>query len=105
MVCPKGHPVVIDTRGKRRCRTCTNEQRNATRDRGVDSHPLYTAWRQMRHRCETPNNHKYKYYGARGIKVCERWQIFANFIEDMGERPKGMTLDRIDNNGHYEPGN
>jgi len=59
----------------------------------------------MKERCENPNNKDYNYYGGRGIKVCKRWMDFANFLEDMGEKPKGLTLDRIDNNGNYEPGN
>ncbi len=66
----------------------------------------YTSWQQMKSRCNNPKHHKYSNYGGRGIKVCDRWQnSFANFLEDMGERPKGMTIDRIDNNGNYELGN
>jgi hypothetical protein len=68
-------------------------------------HPLYKTWCEMRYRCENPNKWQYKYYGALGVKVCERWQRFWNFIEDMGERPKGHTLDRIDRNGDYTPEN
>ena len=67
--------------------------------------PIYYSWRCMKERCENPNNKDYNYYGGRGIKVCKRWMDFANFLEDMGEKPKGLTLDRIDNNGNYEPGN
>lgn len=57
----------------------------------------------MRQRCLNPNRNML--YVKRGIKVCERWSLFANFLDDMGERPPGTTLDRIDNNGNYEPGN
>jgi hypothetical protein len=60
----------------------------------------------MRSRCNSPNNTAYADYGGRGIKVCDRWNDFANFLADMGEAPDGMSLDRFpDKNGHYEPGN
>ena len=67
--------------------------------------PTYQSWRHMKTRCQNPNCLEYKKYGSRGIKVCERWMDFANFLEDMGERPENTTLDRIDNDGDYEPGN
>jgi len=59
----------------------------------------------MRQRCQNPNNTKYSHYGGRGIKVCARWEDFANFLADMGEPEAGMTLDRIDVDGDYEPSN
>lgn len=68
--------------------------------------PTYAVWHSMRQRCENPNNTAYDDYGRRGIKVCERWSSFENFLTDMGERPSGnLTLERDDNNGNYEPGN
>lgn len=64
-----------------------------------------TAWGQMIARCYDPKNHKYKSYGARGIRVCDRWICYRLFMEDMGERPQGKTLDRINNDGDYSPDN
>jgi hypothetical protein len=65
----------------------------------------YNTWQSMLERCIRPSNFKYPRYGGRGITVCERWLIFTNFLVDMGERPSGMTIDRINNDGNYEPGN
>lgn len=65
----------------------------------------YNSWVSMKQRCQYPKAVNYKYYGGRGIRVCERWMDFENFLTDMGERPDGMTLDRIDPDGNYEPGN
>ena len=67
--------------------------------------PTYQSWAQMKYRCQDSNRPRFKNWGGRGIKVCERWQKFENFLADMGERPKGKTLDRINNDGDYEPGN
>jgi hypothetical protein len=66
---------------------------------------VYQAWANMKKRCLNPNCKAYKNYGGRGIKVCERWHKFENFYADMGDCPKGLTLERKDNNGDYEPGN
>jgi hypothetical protein len=69
-------------------------------------HPLYTTWASMKQRCTNANCIGYVNYGGRGIKICERWlNSFMNFLEDMGDRPEGMSIDRIDNNGNYEPSN
>jgi hypothetical protein len=65
----------------------------------------YRSWKDMRARCNNPNNHDFKDYGGRGIKVCERWNDFSLFFEDMGERPKGLTLDRIDVDKGYNKEN
>jgi len=67
-------------------------------------HPLYGTWTNMRDRCNNPNNKDYKFYGAKGIKVCERWASFENFVFDvngLGEKPHGFTLDRIDGSKDY----
>lgn len=76
-------------------------------------HPVHRIWREMWQRCTNPNNPRYASYGARGIQVCQRWSKFEDFLADIGERPSGMgvggrsiySLDRIDNNVGYEPGN
>jgi hypothetical protein len=68
--------------------------------------PTYNSWYGMIQRCTNSKHARYPDYGGRGITVCDRWQeSFENFLEDMDERPEGMTIDRIDNDGNYEPGN
>ena len=76
--------------------------------RGGRGTPTYRSWHSMRQRCLNPEAPNYVYYGERGVTVCERWKGrdgFPHFLADMGERPPGTTLDRIDNDGNYEPGN
>jgi hypothetical protein len=72
---------------------------------GYYGESIYNIWRQMIQRCENPNSKDYHYYGGRGIRVCERWQSFLGFLCDMGMRPYGLTLDRLDPNGNYERSN
>ena len=68
--------------------------------------PTYQTWSNMRSRCNNPHTSGYANYGARGISICARWNdSFENFLTDMGEKPAGMSLDRINNDGNYEPSN
>ncbi len=78
---------------------------NNNRQHGQSYTTTYASWSRMLMRCQNPNVRQYQWYGARGIKVCDRWKTFKNFYTDMGDRPRGMTLDRIDNDGNYEPSN
>ncbi len=65
----------------------------------------YSSWSHMKNRCNNPNYYNYHNYGGRGIKICKRWSEFEAFFKDMGIRPQGKTLDRINNNGDYKPSN
>jgi hypothetical protein len=91
---------------------CWRKERAATLDfkhgeaKGGKPSVEWTTWRSMRQRCEDPNAVEFHRYGARGIRVCERWQSFENFLSDMGRRPStDHSIDRIDNSGNYEPSN
>jgi hypothetical protein len=84
----------------------------ARRIEGVTFQPGYSSLEAALGRCHNPNNTAFSYYGARGISVCDRWRFGADgrtgpecFLDDMGHRPEGLSLDRIDTNGNYEPGN
>lgn len=77
---------------------------NAFKHGGVGS-PTYSVWESMKKRCFDPRQKSYKDYGGRGIRVCDRWMSFIHFLADMGERPSGMWIDRINNDKGYEPGN
>lgn len=77
--------------------------RNTTH--GLSNTPTYDSWKAMIQRVTWQEGLRYPDWGGRGITVCERWLSYPNFLADMGERPPGLTLDRIDNDGDYEPGN
>lgn len=85
--------------------TCGCGVRAATFKHGMSKTAIHQAWRVMRDRCNNPNSKSYHNYGGRGIKVCERWESFSNFLSDMGVRPEGCDIDRIDNDKGYSPEN
>jgi hypothetical protein len=100
--CKRGHYLPRKVEGGY-CLACKAVHRETSRT----SRPLYETWRGMLRRCEDEESTSYERYGARGITVCDRWSDpidgFDNFLADMGPRPEGFTLDRIDYDGNYEP--
>lgn len=84
-------------------------QGNFHRTHGATANRAWTAtykiWTGMKGRCQYPSHTVWKYYGGRGITVCKRWQVFENFLADMGERPPGLTIERLDNDTGYSPDN
>lgn len=93
--------------GKAKSCGCLRAEIHSARSKthGRSRTSLHNIWWGMIQRCANENNPNYKNYGGRGISVCERWMNFENFLQDMGERPGHLSIDRIDNNGNYEPGN
>jgi hypothetical protein len=77
----------------------------AARMHGQRPTRTYSSWAAMNKRCNCESDAAYPLYGGRGITICERWASFEYFLADMGERPPGLSLERIDNDGNYEPGN
>jgi hypothetical protein len=75
------------------------------RTHGMTGTATHGTWKAMVSRCTNKSHKNYSHYGGRGITICEHWRKFENFLADMGEKPKGLTLERIDNDGNYEPGN
>jgi hypothetical protein len=94
-------PLQTVRRGETRSCGCDKKSRT----HGMTHFSTFKSWQSMKDRCENSSNIGYARYGGRGIAVCARWQSFENFLADMGERPAGTTIDRIDNDGNYEPGN
>ena len=84
--------------------SCGCKRRMAALTHGMTNSREYVIWNDMIRRCSDPNRQNWKYYGGRGIAVCERWHDFASFMEEMGPS-NGLTIDRINNDGNYEPGN
>jgi predicted DNA-binding transcriptional regulator AlpA len=79
---------------------------NSNRKHGMNKTRTHNAWVHIRQRCGNPANEHFQEYGGRGIRVCERWlESFENFLADMGECPAGLTIERINNDGNYEPSN
>lgn len=72
---------------------------------GMSGSKIYSVWHAMIYRCTKESCPEFVYYGGRGISVCDRWMDFPHFLADMGEAPPGRSIDRIDNDGNYEPGN
>ena len=111
-LCECGIQKAIDGRhlrsGKIKSCGCLNEEnRGQTQKTHGKTHTSeYNIWRGIRYRCSNVKCKEYKHYGGRGISICEKWATsFQAFIEDMGTRPEGASIERIDNNGNYEPGN
>jgi hypothetical protein len=106
-ICGTEKVVVVGSLTKGRSKSCGCKaielRGNFHWKHGYASTPTYKSWHSMKQRCEGKGGHES--YLARGIAVCERWLSFENFLEDMGERPRGKTLDRIDNSKGYEPSN
>lgn len=88
---------------------CLRRERASSSDHGHKrrglSSPTYVSWSRMMQRCNDPNSNRWSLYGGRGITVCPQWRTFQGFLADMGERPPGKTLDRINVDGNYEPDN
>ena len=92
--------VFTGVNGIKACRDCSRTTH------GMTNTATYHTWAGMIQRCNNPNFTHYKRYGGRGIKVCERWlNSFENFFKDMGEKPKGLSIERINNNKGYNPSN
>lgn len=87
-------------------RSCGCLLRDLSTKHGLSRSPEYVVWKGMRQRCHNPRSMSYVDYGARGITICERWNDFSLFLADMGPRPSmAHTIERLENNGNYEPAN
>ncbi len=103
--CDCGREATTDEKCLRRMKSCGCVRKRTT-THGMSNSKEYRVWRAMLNRCENTNVERFPQYGGRGIRVCERWHKFENFLMDMGRRPSPkMQIDRIENDGNYEPGN
>lgn len=107
-VCVCGRTLAVEGKSLRTGNTrscgCLKAEGNAFRH-GKCHTPEWVVWCSMRQRCSDPKTKSYVDYGGRGIRVCRRWSEFLSFFEDMGKRPAGCSIDRIDTNGNYTPKN
>ena len=104
-ICDCGNTTVVRIGSRTTSCGCALRDRKNNLRHGLAKSPTWYSWCAMRQRCFNERNPKFAEYGGRGITVCERWLTFENFVADMGVKPEGTTLDRIDNEGSYEPGN
>lgn len=102
-VCGKERMVKWPDKRQTKCKPCAMRIKSTIH--GGSYSRAYKVWSSMKGRCENSMHASFKDYGARGIKVCERWQSFTAFYEDMGDPPAGMSIDRRNNDGDYEPDN
>ena len=96
---------ISDEAREQMSRQRTAHGHSRSRKLGRTASATYNIWAAMIQRCTNPKSRDWRLYGARGITVCERWRKFENFLADMGTKPDGLSIDRIDNDGNYEPGN
>lgn len=105
--CGREHSVLLQQWGRTQSCGCLRTEMLVARSttHGHSGTSIYMTWGDMINRCANTTHKRWADYGSRGITVCERWRTFENFLADMGERPEGLTLDRIDNDGPYSPDN
>jgi len=105
--CGKDHSLPLGQWGRTQSCGCLRSEILLARHtrHGYSGTSIYMTWTDLVGRCTRPTHKRWADYGGRGITVCERWRDFANFLTDVGDRPSGMTLDRIDNDRGYEPDN
>lgn len=111
-VCDCGTEVAVNSlklrAGKTKSCGCLRDGNTAQLNKThgmANKSPAYKSWKEMRFRCNSPKSDKWEWYGGRGISVCKEWDSFEVFLKDMGQRPPNTTIDRIDNDGNYEPSN